>query len=377
MLLNFHRKSGLKNFSKKRPVVSCKSRESWKTKLFCQWNGAWSNILWRDRFPVATADKPVPTFGESLCLSWFFLGPQWNRHLAAVFCIFAWNHPSHFAVGTSHKSTAVVFPRSSGPVKSLMKATGFSTCFSWRCNGGCIFFRPGPKKIHEKYSDPMILSRQSQAFQPWATKTEIHAEINGCHLSQKKRIASVIEIVDLRKLPSFLESCVTIDESLVTTEIHYSTSMRQIQDHNPCMDRWQIVHCNLQTSRQQDCSPATSAISSIGQINIKQETCFAIYKIHSLLGGIIFVFWSQVSLTCWELFDIFGEFSCDTSLRPPATGPLPLQMPHQHSAIINSSMCSTHSCWTPKNGPNLMTPSLRSHDENLEISLCIICLSLA
>lgn len=122
MLLNFHRKSGLKNFSKNRPVVSCKSRESWKTKLFCQWNGAWSNILWRDRFPVATADKPVPTFGESLCLSWFFLGPQWsikNRHVAAVFCIFAWNHQSHFAV-----NTAVVFPRSR-PVKSLMKATAF------------------------------------------------------------------------------------------------------------------------------------------------------------------------------------------------------------------------------------------------------------
>lgn len=83
---------------------------------------------------------------------------------------------------------------------------------------------------------------KAKPFQPWATKTEIHAKINGCHLSQKKRIASVIEIVDLRKLPSFLESCVTIDESLVTTEIHYSTSMQQIQPpqalHGLLTDRW-------------------------------------------------------------------------------------------------------------------------------------------
>ena len=125
-----------------------------------------------EKATVATADKPVPTFGESLCLSWFFLGPQWsikNRHVAAVFCIFAWNHQSHFAV-----NTAVVFPRSSGSVKSLMKATAFFlTCFSWRYNGGCIFFRPGPKKIHEKYSSYDFVETKPKPFQPWATKTEM------------------------------------------------------------------------------------------------------------------------------------------------------------------------------------------------------------
>ena len=94
---------------------------------------------------------------------------------------------SHFAVNTSHKSTAVVLPRSR-PVKSLMKATAFLlTCFSWRYNGGCIFFRLGPKKIHEKILFLWFCWNKAKPFQPWATKTEIHAKINGCHLSQKKK----------------------------------------------------------------------------------------------------------------------------------------------------------------------------------------------
>ena len=163
---NFHRKSGLNNFSKNAQLWVASHVNLGRQNSFV--NGMEPDpTFFGEKATVATADKPVPTFGESLCLSWFFLGPQWsikNRHVAAVFCIFAWNHPSHFAVNTSHKSTAVVLPRSR-PVKSLMKATAFLlTCFSWRYNGGCIFFRLGPKKIHEKYSSYDFVETKPSLF---------------------------------------------------------------------------------------------------------------------------------------------------------------------------------------------------------------------
>lgn len=149
---------------------SCELQVTWiledKTLLSMEWSLIQHSLERKPQWPQPINPSRLL---ESLfaCLD-FFLGPQWsikNRHVAAVFCIFAWNHPSHFAVNTSHKSTAVVLPRSSKhPRNPWWKPQLFFKRVFHDVTTVAAYFSDLDRRRSMKNTLPMILLKQSQAF---------------------------------------------------------------------------------------------------------------------------------------------------------------------------------------------------------------------